>query len=130
MVNKTFSKVKEKLKGFREGIYTFFHHRRDAAMELVDALSTNTQANSIVELSLNTHHRRDYCSITRVLDEFYATKEKNQQNREQTQLLAQACPILKKRPYHLFATDCTPNPRIFSPTLLDRSPVHAPMALS
>lgn len=126
MVNKILSEVKEKLQGFREDVYAFFHHRRDATMELVDALSTNTQAQSIVELSLNPHHRRDYCSITRVLDEFYSTKEKKQQNGEQTRLLSQICPVLEKRSYHLFTTDCTPNPRIFSPTLSDRSPVHAP----
>jgi len=129
MLKKGLNKVKEKLQLFRGTIYSFFHHRRDAAMELVDALSSNTQAKSIVELSLNTHHRRNYCSITRVLDEFYfmkSTSSKQQQNQQLTGALASVCPALSDRAYHLFAADCTPNPRIFSPTLSDRSPVHAP----
>lgn len=129
MLKKGLIKVKEKLQLFRENIYSFFHHRKDAAIELIDALSSNTQANSIVELSLNQHHRRNYCSITRVLDEFYSMKtasSKQEQNKELTMLLADACPSLKDRHYHLFAADCTPNARIFSHTLQDRSPVHAP----
>lgn len=129
MLKKGLTKVKEKLQLFRENIYSFFHHRKDAAMELIDSLSSNTQASSIVELSLNPHHRRNYCSITRVLDEFYSTKSvfsKQEQNKQLMTLLAEACPPLKDRPYHLFAADCTPNSRIFSHTLQDRSPVHAP----
>jgi len=59
------------LKNFRDQIYQFFPSRQDAAMELVDALSSNTNATSVVELSLNPLHRRNYCSITRVVDEFY-----------------------------------------------------------
>ena len=56
------------LKNFRDKIYRFFPSRRDAAMELVDALSSNKTATSVVELSLSPLHRRNYCSITRVLD--------------------------------------------------------------
>jgi hypothetical protein len=54
-------------KNFRDSVYRFFPSRRDAAMELVDALSSNKTANSIVALSLSPLHRRNYCSITRVL---------------------------------------------------------------
>jgi hypothetical protein len=55
------------LKNFRDRIYHFFPSRRDAAMELIDALSSNKAANSVVALSLSPLHRRNYCSITRVL---------------------------------------------------------------
>jgi hypothetical protein len=48
------------LKNFRDKIYNYFPRRRDAAMELVDALSSNTTAQSVVELSLNPVHRRNY----------------------------------------------------------------------
>jgi hypothetical protein len=58
------------LKNFRDKIYRFFPSRRDATMELVDALSSNKTATSVVELSLSPLHRRNYCSITRVLDEY------------------------------------------------------------
>ena len=61
------------LKNFRDSVYRLFSSRRDAAMELVDALSSNKTATHVVELSLSPLHRRNYCSITRVLDE-YQTK--------------------------------------------------------
>ena len=57
-------------KNFRDRIYQFFPSRRDAAMELVDALSSNRTASSVVALSLSPLHRRNYCSITRALDEY------------------------------------------------------------
>ena len=52
------------LKNFRDKIYRFFPSRQDAAMELVDALSSNKTATSVVELSLSPLHRLNYCSIT------------------------------------------------------------------
>ena len=39
------------LRQFRDKIYQFFSSRRDATMELVDSLSSNTNAKSVVELS-------------------------------------------------------------------------------
>lgn len=115
------------LKNFRENIYNFFEYRQDAAMELVDALSSNTTAKSVVELSLNPLHRRNYCSITRVLDELIAEteKEKKQKRRSLTKLLSEHCISDKKAKYQVFGVDCTPQPRLFSPTLEDRSFVHA-----
>lgn len=114
---------------FRDKIYRFFSSRKDAAMELVDALSSNTSAKSVVELSLNPLHRRNYCSITRVLDEFYETdKQVTEKNQQATQLLSSCCQPLTnlKRSHHLFAVDCTSAPRQFAETLYDRSFVHAP----
>ena len=76
-------------KNFRDSVYRFFPSRRDAAMELVDALSSNKTANSIVALSLSPLHRRNYCSITRVLDEYLPKDavKAPQQKRELTSLL-------------------------------------------
>jgi len=117
------------LKKFRDKMYQFFPSRRDASMELVDALSSNTSANSVVELSLNPLHRRNYCSITRVVDEFYKTTDpgkKQEQNKTITRIISEDCVSRKERHFHLFAVDCTPNPRVFSPTLEDRGYVYAP----
>jgi len=116
------------LKSFRDRIYHFFPSRRDAAMELVDALSSNRTASSVVELSLSPLHRRNYCSITRVLDEYLSEIEAQAQQQKQalTHLLSSMCPSLQERGFHLFAVDCTPEPRVFSPTLEDRSYVYAP----
>lgn len=118
-------------KNFRDSVYRFFPSRRDAAMELVDALSSNKTASSVVALSLSPLHRRNYCSITRVLDEYMpkCSVEALQQNRGLTNLLSSLCPSVQQRGFHLFAVDCTPEPRIFSPTLEDRSYVYAPNAV-
>ncbi len=119
------------LKHFRDRLYRFFPSRRDAAMELVDALASNRTASSVVELSLSPLHRRNYCSITRVLDELMSKNPVIAQGQKQAlaTLLASVCPHLQKRKFHLFAVDCTPGPRIFSPTLEDRSYVYSPNAV-
>jgi hypothetical protein len=116
------------LKKFRDRIYRFFPLRRDAAMDLVDALSSNKTAGSVVELSLSALHRRNYCSITRVLDEYMSKNEivAQQQKQELTNLLSNLCPSEQQRRFHLFTVDCTPGPRVYSPTLEDRSYVYAP----
>ena len=116
------------LKHFRDKIYQCFPSRRDAAMDLVDALSSNKTATSVVELSLSPLHRRNYCSITRVLDEYMPPDAvvAHQQKQTLTKLLSSLCPSASPRTFHLFAVDCTPEPRVFSPTLEDRSYVYAP----
>lgn len=116
------------LKNLRDKIYHFFPSRNDAAMELVDALSSNKTATSVVEWSLNPLHRRNYCSITRVLNEYMPkdAMESLQQKNALTKLLSSLCPSEQNRALHLFAVDCTPGPRVFSPTLEDRSYVYAP----
>jgi len=116
------------LKNFRDSIYRLFPSRRDAAMELVDALSSNKTATHVVELSLSPLHRRNYCSITRVLDEYLSKDEvvALQQKQALTRLISSLCPSLQQRAFHLFTVDCTPEPRVFSPTLKDRSYVYAP----
>src|SRR5277367_1039480 len=119
--------IVNRIKQFREKIYQFFPCRRDAAMELVDSLASNTEAKSVVELSLNPLHRRNYCSITRAIDEFYAEASLDAhcaQNQAVGALLSGQCPLLEKRAFRLFAVDCTSNERLFSPTLFDRSPVY------
>jgi hypothetical protein len=123
------SEIVPALQKFRDKIYQFFPTRQDAAMEVVDALSSNTSANSVVELSLNPLHRRNYCSITRVVDEFYSSIDPNKkiaQNKMVTRIISQYCIPEEKRHFHLFAVDVTPNPRVFSPTLEDRGYVYAP----
>jgi hypothetical protein len=120
------------LKKFRDKIYNFFPLRRDATIELVDALSSNITATSVVELSLSPLHRRNYCSITRVLDEYTSEDPVIAKKQEQAlmQIFSDLCvQFEQKRAFHLFAVDITPGPRVFSPTLKDRSYVYAPNAV-
>ena len=124
-------KIIMRFKHFREQIYHFFSLRRDAAFELVDSLSSNTSANSVAELSLNPVHRRNYCSITRVVDEYYPENgDKTSKNNILTNLLSQQCIPPVQQSFYLFGVDCTPNPRRYSPTQEDRGFVYAPSTIS
>lgn len=80
---------------------------------------------------LSPLHRRNYCSITRVLDEYLSQDvvKALQQRQVLTKLLSSLCQFVQQRRFHLFAVDCTPSQRIFSPTLEDRSYVYAPNAV-
>jgi len=118
------------LQNFRQALYQVFQKRNDASFELVDSLSSNALAvRCPVELSLNPLYRRNYCSITRSVDEFYpnsSPEARQAKNQEVTTLLAAQCPPPINRSFYLFAVDCTPVERVFSPTLSDRSPVYSP----
>jgi len=60
----------------------------------------------------------------------FETKQYPEDERALKKLLLQQIPPLPAtRHFHLFGLDCTPQPRIFSKTLLDRSVVHAPNAV-
>jgi hypothetical protein len=50
---------------FRQQVYQSFPSRRDALMDLVDTLSSNTAARSVAELSLNALFRREYSALDR-----------------------------------------------------------------
>jgi len=121
------SEIVQNLKFFREKIYHFFTHRRDAALDLLDALSSNVSARSVVDLSLSPLHRRNYCSITRVVSEFYlGAAEPQEKHDELIKLISEHCPAPQSRPYHLFGVDATANPRPYSPTQEDRGFVYSP----
>lgn len=113
------------LKNFREQIYRIIQWRPDACMELLDALCSNVTADSVVQLSLNVHHRRTYNSITDVLTTFHEGGE-TQADELQHLLIEQAIEANSNRDYFLFATDCTPAPRVYSPTLEDRGIIYSP----
>jgi hypothetical protein len=89
-------------------------------MDLVDALSSNTQARSVVELSLNPHFRRHYTALNKAVT-VNALKDQ--------QLARLACQTIDapvKRKFHLLGTDVTSNPRPFADTLPDRGFVYQP----
>lgn len=58
-------------KQFRQELYQLFPYRADALMDLLDALCSNTQARSVVELSLNPLFRREYGSLHDALDQLF-----------------------------------------------------------
>jgi len=52
-----------RLRGWRLSLYTALPQRPDAILDLLDALASNSQARSPVELSLNPVFRRQYGSV-------------------------------------------------------------------
>lgn len=112
------------LKKFRNQIYSAFSSRADATMDLLDALSSNQDANSVVQLSLNSNFKREYGSIRDAISNF--GRDPNQSERIQKILGSYCHDITETRPYHLLALDCTSNTREYANTLEDRGIVYKP----
>jgi hypothetical protein len=115
------------LEQFRLEVYHSFDHRADATMEVLDALTGNTSARSVVELSLAPDFRRTYSSVYAAIGAcFTIAKPEHRRRREQTllRLIAAHLTAPQPRKFWLFGMDATAIPRIFAPTLPDRGFVH------
>jgi hypothetical protein len=112
----------QQLTQFRLGVYQNFNKRADTLMDLVDAMSGNTEARSVVELSLSTSFRRDYTSLFKAISEYQPEKA--------TKTLAQlAGPYLSPpvdRPFWLIGVDVTPQSGPYATRLDDRGYVYQP----
>lgn len=118
------SPIVNKFKNFRDQIFSCFSFRADATMELVDALSGNLDASSVVQLSLNPIFRRKYGSVRDAITHF--AFDPHQTDRLEKCLINHCAPITGTQPYRLLVIDCTAAPREYSKTLFDRGIVHAP----
>jgi hypothetical protein len=125
------------LQEFRQNLYNLFPYRADALMDLVDALASNTNAHSVVELSLSPLFRREYSSVYDAIEHlFVPSKPENttQEQREHEQgllrLIAPFLPAPQQRKYWLFGTDVTYLPRQFARTLAERTFVHCPNTIA
>ena len=115
------------LEQFRQEVYHTFDHRVDAATELLDALTGNITARSVVELSLAPSFRRTYSSVYVAIGACFAiTQPEDRRRREQTllRLIAAHLAPPERRKFWLFGMDATAIPRIFARTLPDRGFVH------
>jgi hypothetical protein len=109
-----------KLEQFRESVYRNFNNRADTLMDLLDALCSNTQATSVVELSLNPAFRRSYTALYKGIDEAELVEEAI------SGPVGSHLPSPRRFPFWLLGVDVTSQPRLFSPTLTDRSMVYQP----
>ena len=121
------------LKQFRQELYEAFDLRRDALMDLIDALSSTPDARSVVELSLNPFFRRQYSSVHDAIAHLFQRSEPEKADEERraweqkwARLIANYLPRPQQRPFWLFGTDVVPIPRPFSPTLAERMFVYQP----
>ncbi|MDJ0533015.1 MAG: NF041680 family putative transposase [Xenococcaceae cyanobacterium MO_207.B15] len=114
---------------WRTQLYNSLSSRREAVIQLIDALSSNVQANSVVELSLNPLFERNYNSLYRAIQEFLpdVTSEKYQKiNQDLLRTVSQTIPQPHERHFNLFGIDTTPAPRPFSHTLEDKTYIYYP----
>jgi hypothetical protein len=120
------------LEQFRNDVYTWFPRRADALMDLLDALSSNTTARSVVELSENPLFRRQYSSVHDGIEHLFvpdseASRLRERQELEQAfiRLLIPSLPRPQRR-FWLLGTDVTSASRPFARTLSDRTFVYQP----
>ncbi len=120
-----------KLTQFRIRLYSILPGRGDAAMDLIDALSSNLTARSVVELSLNPAFRRKWPSVTRTVDRFrsasspqLAWAERVVLENELRRAVLELLDAPARRGHWLIAVDGTPYARPHAQCLEDRSLVH------
>ncbi|MBV8884795.1 MAG: hypothetical protein JO235_12485 [Chroococcidiopsidaceae cyanobacterium CP_BM_RX_35] len=65
---------------FRQELYNDFLKRPNSLMDLLDALSSNSNARSPAELSLNPLLRRDYSTLYKAIGKFLQTSCKQLTN--------------------------------------------------
>jgi len=111
------------LQRFREQLYQNLSNRADTLLDLLDALSGNTTARSVVELSLSPAFRRHYSALYKAVADYRLPPEVVRR------LVAPAVPPPRCRPFWLFSLDVTPCPRPYAPTLADRGMVYAPQVV-
>lgn len=105
---------------FRAGLYHSFSQRADAVFELIDALASDPQARSPVELSLSPVFGRQYASVYDGLDGWQADQSQLQA------LLLAAAPLPAAEGFRLIGLDHTPKPRPYAETVSERSFVYQP----
>ena len=72
--------MSEVTKKFRQELHNLIPKRKDSTMDLIDAISGNDRADSVVKLSLNPLFRRTYNSITDVISHFFPNGTINKKN--------------------------------------------------
>jgi hypothetical protein len=125
------------LQDFRQALHQTLDARTDATMDLVDALSTNINARSVVELSLNPYFRFSYNSVYDAIDNFFipsesekADEERRELEKRQVRLIVNYLPEPKNRPFRLLVLDGTPYARQWARTLEDRGFIHTSEVVS
>mgnify|MGYP001054815325 CR=1 FL=1 len=125
------------LQRYREELYLLLPLRRDAVLDLLDALSGSPHARSPVELSLSPLFRREYGSIRDAITHFFQASNPQQAPAERrvweqslARLIARYLPAPQRRPFWLLGTDVVPIPRPFAQTLEDLSYIYQPNPLA
>jgi hypothetical protein len=118
---------------FRQKLYNCFESCSDACMDLLDALAGNTEASSIVELSLSPLFPRSYNSIYKAIKESFNTTIQETNNEVEVEkpnnlirVVSELIDQPQQQPFYLFVTDTTPHPRPYAKTLAERGYIYQP----
>ena len=102
-------------------------------MDLLDALAGNTEASSIVELSLSPLFPRSYNSIYKAIKESFNTTIQETNNEVEVEkpnnlirVVSELIDQPQQQPFYLFVTDTTPHPRPYAKTLAERGYIYQP----
>ncbi len=125
-----------RLEQFRLDLYDKLPYRRDALLDLIDAVASNTFARSVIELSLSILFRREHSSLPDAIDNFFQSarvgveaEDRQDWEQELMRLIGPYLPVPQERPFWLWGIDVTPMPRPFARTLKDRTFVYQPNTL-
>lgn len=124
-------KTTNELTQFRARLYSSFPGRGDALMDLLDALASNQNEQSVVRLSLSPVFRSSWSNVYKVIDRFFkessAWMASGERMRLEQRMLRETNVLLeppRRRNHWLFGLDTTPISRLYASTLSDRSYVH------
>ena len=118
---------------FRNCFRKLFPYNTDTCIEIIDALSSNTSADSQIKITLSEFFTRRHTSISRAISSYY--KPRDMSVDDSTKLKADVdkgiqntlCQHLEEntKDYHLFAGDVTPNKRSYAKKLTDKGFVYS-----
>jgi hypothetical protein len=110
------------LQQFRDEVYQNFNNykRTDTLMDLMDALSSNTTAKSVVEITLNPQFQRSYSALNK------AIVVNSLSDKQLARLAAKTMTAPQARKFYLIGADVTSSPRPYAETLPDRGFVYQP----
>lgn len=109
---------------FRYTLYQKYEKRADTLMELVDAMCSYPQAESVVAYSLSPLFRRSYSTISKALAEV------KMEEIGLPRLLVPYLPQPRQRPFWLLLLDVTSQPRPYAQVMADRGMVYAPTVVN
>jgi len=118
---------------FRQALYESFDARRDSIFNLIDALCSNRDTQSVVQLSLNPAFERQYSALYKAIgDAFPPAGLLQPDDPAHQQMMQVMAPTLLPPPEPepwLWGLDATSYPRLYAETLLDREYVYHPTAV-
>ena len=118
-VNGGIRMIQRTLDAYRQAIAACFVKEQAALQDILDALTSEPQAQSVIELTESRHFPRRWPSLYKALERGEIALERLHRT-----LLAALPPLTTER--RLLGLDCLPLVRPESPTLRDREYVHVP----